>query len=103
MPRAIAAGLAAAALASMAGAAPPRYVAPPETAQLAPGPDVETAQAHCLACHSADYVTTQPRGFAQPTLFWTAEVNKMKKAYGARLTDDESARIVAYLVAAYGK
>jgi mono/diheme cytochrome c family protein len=93
----------AAALASGAFAAPVRYDAPPETARLAPGPDAALAQAHCLVCHSADYVTTQPRGLAQPTVFWTNEVNKMKKAYGARLTDEESAKIVAYLAAAYGK
>jgi mono/diheme cytochrome c family protein len=84
-------------------AAPQRYEAPPETARLAPGEGSEVAQAHCLMCHSADYITTQPHGLANPTAFWTAEVAKMRKAYGAQITDEESAKIVAYLVAAYGK
>jgi sulfite dehydrogenase (cytochrome) subunit B len=92
-----------AALPIAALAAPARYEAPPETARLAPGEGSEVAQAHCLVCHSADYVTTQPRGLANPTAFWTAEVAKMRKAYGAALTDEDSAKIVAYLVAAYGK
>lgn len=92
-----------AAFSTAALAAPERYEAPPETARLAPGEGSEIAQAHCLMCHSADYVTTQPRGLANPTAFWTAEVAKMRKAYGAQLTEDESARIVAYLVATYGK
>jgi mono/diheme cytochrome c family protein len=91
------------ALATGAFAAPERYEAPPETARLAPGDGGEVAQARCLMCHSADYVTTQPRGVANPTAFWTAEVAKMRKAYGAQLTDEESAKIVAYLVATYGK
>jgi sulfite dehydrogenase (cytochrome) subunit B len=84
-------------------AAPPPYQAPPETARLAPGEGSEVAQAHCLMCHSADYVITQPRGLANPTAFWTAEVTKMRKAYGAQISDEDSAKIVAYLVATYGK
>lgn len=97
------AGLAIAAVATASTAAPPVYQAPPETARLAPGPGVAVAEAHCLSCHSADYVTTQPRGYAQPESFWTAEVAKMRKAYGAQLTDEDGARIVAYLAATYGK
>jgi sulfite dehydrogenase (cytochrome) subunit B len=93
----------AAALPLAALAAPPRYEAPPETARLAPAEGSEVAQAHCLTCHSADYVITQPRGLANPTAFWTADVAKMRKAYGAQISDEDSARIVAYLVAAYGK
>jgi mono/diheme cytochrome c family protein len=91
----------AAALATGALAAPQHYEAPPETARLAPGEGSEAAQAHCLMCHSADYITTQPRGLANPTAFWTGEVAKMRKAYGAQLTDEESAKIVAYLAATY--
>lgn len=95
--------LASVAVATASAAAPPPYVAPPETARLAPGPGVEVAEAHCLTCHSADYVSTQPRDFAKPDLFWTGEVAKMRKAYGASLTDAESAKIVAYLAATYGR
>ena len=35
------------------------YPLPPETAELKPGPGVDTA-AVCQACHSADYISTQP-------------------------------------------
>jgi mono/diheme cytochrome c family protein len=99
----IASGLAAGGLAAASAAAPIRYTPPPETARLAPGPNVELAQVHCGLCHSADYVTTQPRNFANPRAVWTGEVGKMRKVYGATLTDEDSARIVDYLVAAYGK
>jgi len=92
--------IAAVALAS-AKAAPIVYKAPPETARLAPGPDSDVAQAYCGACHSVDYITTQPRKLAQPTTFWTNEVNKMKKAYGAQISDDDSQKIIAYLVKTY--
>ena len=82
---------------------PVRYAgAPPETATLAPGPNLEVAEARCGTCHSVDYITTQPRSFADPRAVWTAEVAKMRKVYGASVTDEDSAKIVDYLVAAYG-
>ena len=95
--------LAAAAAAAGAMAAPITYTPPPETARLAPGPNADLAQGFCGACHSVDYITTQPRRLAQPSLFWTNEVNKMKKAYGATVDDDNSQKIIAYLVATYGR
>ena len=51
-----------------AGAEPISYELPPETAEFKPGPGVEVAQANCAACHSADYIRTQPRGagFGRP-------------------------------------
>ncbi len=96
------AGVAAAGLAS-AGAAVRYADPPPETAALAPGPNLEVARSHCGLCHSVDYITTQPRSFADPRAVWTAEVAKMRKAYGAPLTDDDAAKIVDYLVATYGR
>ena len=36
----------------------------------------------CGACHSADYVTTQPRLLPNERAFWQGEVTKMKAAYG---------------------
>lgn len=83
-------------------AAPLKYELPPETARLAPGPNSDAA-AICTACHSADYITTQPRGLPDPTKFWTAEVTKMRKVFGAPIDDADIAKIVDYLVAAYGK
>ena len=55
------------------------------------------------ACHSAEYITTQPRGLANPRAFWTAEVTKMQKVYGAPVADADVPVIVDYLVQAYGK
>ncbi len=71
--------------------------------ELAPGPGREVAEANCAACHSADYIATQPRGLANPTSFWTAEVTKMQKVYGAPIEPADAAAIVAYLAATYAK
>lgn len=96
-------GLAVALWVAAAAAAPVRYELPEETAALAPGPNLETAQANCSACHSADYISTQPRSFADPRAFWSAEVTKMQKAYGAPIADADVKPIVEYLVATYGR
>ena len=55
----------------------------------------------CTACHSADYIITQPRGLPDPMAFWTAEVNKMRHSYGAPVEESDVQAIVAYLVATY--
>jgi mono/diheme cytochrome c family protein len=89
-------------LAAPAFAAPRTYELPQETASLADGPGHDLAAANCSGCHSADYVSTQPK-VANPRAFWTAEVTKMRAAYGAPLEDADMPAIVDYLVAAYGK
>ncbi len=86
-----------------AWAAPHTIELPAETAQLAPGPNQELASANCSACHSADYLFTQPRGLPSPAAFWTAEVVKMRGVYGAPIEQADVAKLVEYLVAAYGK
>lgn len=90
-------------LATGAQAGTRTYALPDETTGLAAGPNLETAQGNCAACHSSDYISTQPRGLADPQAFWTAEVTKMKHAYGAPVEDADMAKIVDYLVHAYGK
>jgi len=85
-------------LASAAIAAPLVYQLPDETAQLRPGPGVETATI-CQACHSADYITTQPPG--EGKAFWRAEVQKMIKVYKAPIAEGDAAVIVDYLAATY--
>jgi hypothetical protein len=82
--------------ASAAGAA---YVAPPETAKFASGPNVDLAARHCQTCHSADYITTQPPQVADN--FWQAEVTKMIGVFGARIPEDDARKIVDYLNSAY--
>lgn len=81
-------------------AAPPAYSPPPETSRLLEGPDLAKAQTYCMACHSADYVTTQPRGM--PPAFWEAEVLKMRNAYGAPIPDEAVKPLVNYLTSTYG-
>jgi cytochrome c553 len=86
------------AIASSAFAEPMVYQLPPETAELKPGPGVETA-AVCQACHSADYISTQPSGKGKA--FWQAEVQKMIKVYKAPIGEDDAAVIANYLAATY--
>ena len=43
-------------------AAPLSYTLPDETAAFKPGPNLELVQNNCTGCHSADYISTQPRG-----------------------------------------
>ncbi len=82
-------------------AAPTAYLPPPETATLKAGPNVEVANTYCTACHSVDYITTQPPSMGAG--FWQAEVTKMNKAYGAGIADDDAKKIVDYLNATYRK
>ncbi len=87
-----------AAVATSALAEPMVYQLPPETAELKPGPGVETAGV-CIACHSADYMRTQPPGKGKA--FWQAEVQKMIKVYKAPIGEDDVAAITNYLAATY--
>jgi len=82
-------------------AAPVNYKLPEETAALKPGPNLEVAQNNCTACHSADYINTQPRGPKFKKDFWQAEVTKMIKVYGAPIDDADIGKIVEYLAATY--
>ena len=84
-----------------AGAAPISYTLPDETAAFKAGPNLEVVQNNCTACHSADYVSTQPRGPKFKKDFWQAEVTKMIKVYGAPIADADVPKIVEYLAATY--
>lgn len=72
---------------------------PPDTQTLRQGPGVESA-AMCTACHSPDYLATQP---PMPRAFWKAEVTKMIEKYGAPIPTNQVDTITDYLVATYGK
>ena len=74
---------------------------PEETATFATGPNLELVESNCGACHSADYILTQPRTVKDKTAFWRAEVNKMVKAYGAPIEEEDASKIVEYLAATY--
>ena len=84
-----------------ADAAPIGYKLPEETAALKPGAGLEVVQGNCTACHSADYIKTQPRGEKFKKDFWVAEVTKMIKVYGAPIDDADVGKIVDYLAANY--
>jgi hypothetical protein len=75
------------------------YALPEETAMLRPGPGLETAQNNCGACHSADYINTQPPKQGQG--FWEAEVQKMIKVYGAPIEAADAKIIAEYLAKTY--
>jgi len=69
--------------------------------RLAQADGVERVQASCAICHSLDYIVMnspfQDRGG------WEKTVNKMVKVMGAPITPEDSAAIVDYLAAHYGK
>jgi sulfite dehydrogenase (cytochrome) subunit B len=84
-----------------ATAAPISYTLPEETAVLKPGPNLDVVKNNCTACHSVDYIQTQPRGPKFKKDFWQAEVTKMIKVYGAPIDDADVGKIVDYLAATY--
>jgi mono/diheme cytochrome c family protein len=80
-------------------AAPIAYRLPPEIAGLRPAPGMDLVVANCGACHSLDYISTQPpRRGAE---FWQAAVTKMIRTYGAPVADADTRAIIAYLAANY--
>ncbi|MBC9877233.1 cytochrome c [Bradyrhizobium sp. INPA01-394B] len=81
-------------------AAPVDYKTPDETAAFRPGPNLEMVQGNCAACHSSDYIATQPP-MKDKKAFWQAEVTKMIKVYGAPIADADVGKIVDYLAATY--
>jgi mono/diheme cytochrome c family protein len=90
-----------AALCAVAVARPPAYALPEEApVTLPPGPGAELTMATCSACHSLDYVTTQPRG--KGAQFWKDSVAKMVSVYGAPVGKEDAETISAYLATTYG-
>jgi sulfite dehydrogenase (cytochrome) subunit B len=81
-------------------AAPVNYKTPDEVAAFKPGPGLEVVKGNCSACHSADYIKTQPP-MKDRKGFWQAEVTKMIKVYGAPIDDADVGKIVDYLAATY--
>lgn len=73
---------------------------PPETARLKAAPGADLAIANCSLCHSADYISTQPR---LTRVVWKAEVTKMQQKYGAPISTNNVDALVDYLTKNYGK
>ena len=64
------------------------------------GPGMTLVASSCLTCHSSAYVSSQPRLDKE---HWLGEVNKMRKVYGAQISDADTEKIAAYLTTEYGK
>jgi cytochrome c5 len=69
--------------------------------RLADGTGRERVQAACSMCHSVDYIVMNSP--FQDAAAWDKTVNKMMKVYGAPLTPEDAAAIVAYLGEHYGR
>lgn len=75
---------------------------PAETAGYRPSdlPGYPLVQKNCIACHSAQYVSTQPP--ITPRSSWTAIATKMQKTFAAPIDEKEIPVMVDYLVKVYG-
>jgi cytochrome c5 len=67
--------------------------------EMPAGPSKDVYLANCVTCHSQLYVLMQPP-FSRKV--WAAEVDKMKKTYGAAIDDKVMPQIVDYLVSVRG-
>lgn len=74
---------------------------PPDGAELEAStlPGYQKALQNCTACHSAQYMQTQP---ASSQAWWSAEVVKMQKAYGAPIPEADMQAIAEYMYKIYG-
>ena len=68
--------------------------------KLPEGPGREVVMSACVLCHSTRYITMQP---AMGREVWVASVDKMRKVFGAPVTNEQAAIVVDYLVAIRGK
>jgi hypothetical protein len=94
--------LGAAAIACALGAWPaPASAADESGIALADGPGQDRVRAACSVCHSLDYIVMNSPFLDAAA--WGKTVNKMIQVYGAPLSADDAAAIVAYLDRHYGK
>jgi mono/diheme cytochrome c family protein len=66
-------------------------------APLKPGDGMAATSGYCNACHTSDYIIMNSV-FLSPAA-WTAEVTKMRTAFGAQIDDSAADEIAAYLAA----
>ena len=74
-------------------------VLPPEPLALKPAAGEELVRAQCLACHSLDYITTQP---PLPRKYWKGAVEKMQAKFGAPIPPEQVEPLAEYLAKSYG-
>jgi sulfite dehydrogenase (cytochrome) subunit B len=68
--------------------------------KLKDAPGRDKVEGNCAACHSLDYI--QMNSPFMSAAAWDAEVNKMIKAMGAPISDDDAKAIKEYLTKNYG-
>ena len=91
----------AAVLAAAAWAQPSRIDLPlGETPPELGDPASEIVVNNCSACHSLDYITTQPRGKGEQ--FWRDAVAKMVNVYKAPLSPEDADAVGAALARKFG-
>lgn len=94
-------GAAAALLSSGLAARPVTLTLPEETVPAALGDaEGETVVTHCSACHSLEYIVTQPRG--KGAQFWKDAVTKMVTVYKAPLEPAEAEAVAGVLARKFG-
>jgi hypothetical protein len=80
---------------------PVSYQMPEETVPAAlADAGAEAVVNNCSACHSLEYITTQPPGMGEK--FWHDEVSKMVKVYGAPIEPDQAEAIARILSDRFG-
>ncbi len=72
---------------------------PAENVTLPDAPGRAAVESACAVCHTPRYVLEQP---PLPRKTWEAEVDKMRKTFGAPVADADVPAIVDYLVAVRG-
>lgn len=78
------------------------YTVPDESfPAILAGEDMALVQANCTACHSLDYIASQPRG--KDATFWKGIVTKMVHTYGAPVTPEDEAKVADLLTQKLGK
>jgi mono/diheme cytochrome c family protein len=85
-----------------AGATTKTITLPADPVQLKPSPlpGYAKAQANCVACHSAEYMLSQPPTAPRP--YWDAMVKRMKTVFNAPINEADMPEIVDYLAKTYG-
>jgi hypothetical protein len=72
-----------------------------EAFRLREGAGRQLVEANCVMCHSLDYIQMNSPFLDRKG--WEGSVNKMIKAMGAPIAEQDAAKIVDYLAGQYGK
>lgn len=74
-----------------------RISLPDDPATTLGGTDSALIERSCLACHSVEMITAQPK---LPAEKWAATIDKMRAVYGAQIAKADEPALVAALVSA---